>query len=364
LRYAFRCGNYEGEDVLCEVDDVDLLPLKAGTLAHIRRELHKRLVWHDFTGKAVSLNLAFQPNTLERDYDLFMAYLPLTQDLIHIPSIRGWKARCKTSICWIDELWAADIPSLKPWLSALDAFDHIVTGYLGTVDALSHALKRPCHYLPIGVDALRLTPLVDRPRRVIDILSIGRRHAGLHEELLKFATRAGLFYVHDTFTGSYTEVEDHRVHRAMFANMAKRSRYFVVARAKATAPEETRGQIEIGLRYYEASAAGAVMIGEAPDCPSFRRLFDWPEVVVELSEDGADVVDVLSQLESHPEVVARISRRNAAEALLRHDWVYRWERILQIAGLEPSAKLMERKRRLSQLAHTGLAPDSQPTAAL
>jgi hypothetical protein len=45
-----------------------------------------------------------------------------------------------------------------------------------------------------------------------------------------------------------------------------------------------------------------------------------------------------------------ISRRNAKEALLHHDWVYRWKQILNIAGLKPTPKLEVREKRLKQMA--------------
>jgi hypothetical protein len=45
-----------------------------------------------------------------------------------------------------------------------------------------------------------------------------------------------------------------------------------------------------------------------------------------------------------------MSRRNAAEALLRHDWVYRWKQILEIAGLKPTMAMEARERRLLELA--------------
>ena len=67
---------------------------------------------------------------------------------------------------------------------------------------------------------------------------------------------------------------DYRQHRELFANMAKRSRYFLVSPAKIDRTDETRGQVEIGHRYFEGAAAGAVMIGQAAE---FRGL---PKVVL------------------------------------------------------------------------------------
>ena len=39
-----------------------------------------------------------------------------------------------------------------------------------------------------------------------------------------------------------------------------------------------------------------------------------------------------------------------AQALMRHDWVYRWEAILDAVGLVPSQGALERKDRLGKLA--------------
>jgi hypothetical protein len=136
----------------------------------------------------------------------------------------------------------------------------------------------------------------------------------------------------------------------MLANIAKRSRYFVVAPAKMDAPDETRDQIEVGLRYYEAAAAGAVMIGQTPACEPFRRLFDWPDAVIEVQSDGSDIADVLARLSAQPERLSEISRRNAMQALLRHDWVYRWKNILGIVGLEPAPEMEIRENKLRRLA--------------
>jgi RNA polymerase subunit RPABC4/transcription elongation factor Spt4 len=164
------------------------------------------------------------------------------------------------------------------------------------------------------------------------------------------AAKKEIFYVYDTFHATDAQVKDYRQHREMFANMAKRSRYFFVAPAKAYKPEEIKGQIEVGLRYYEASAAGAIMLGQVPYCESFNTMFDWPDAVIEIKPDGSDVADVLESLAAQPERLLEISRRNAIEALLRHDWVYRWKKILDIAGLKPTTELGIRENRLKQMA--------------
>src|SRR5208282_5407911 len=193
-------------------------------------------------------------------------------------------------------------PGHRHWLHALGQFDFVFVGLRGTVSALSQAVNRPCYWLPGGVDALRFSPLPEPAARVIDVYSIGRRYEGIHHEMLKAAERCELFYVHDTHVNvAHTEVYDHQQHRDLFAKIAKRSQYFVVAAAKMDALDERRGQVEIGHRYYEGAAAGTVMIGDAPDCEAYRELFGWPEAVVQIQPDGSDIMAVLSDLGSDPQ---------------------------------------------------------------
>jgi hypothetical protein len=129
----------------------------------------------------------------------------------------------------------------------------------------------------------------------------------------------------------------------------------MVAVAKVDLRAHTHNQIEVPFRYFEGAAAGCVLLGQSPDCNSFGEMFNWPDAVVELQPDGSDVIEVLSKLATQPETLARISRRNAAEALLRHDWVYRWKEILTIAGLEPTPAMKAREAQLQERAAMAMA---------
>jgi spore maturation protein CgeB len=302
--------------------------------------------------------MAFEPVRLAEDYDLFLAHLPLTQDLIQLSAIRGWKERCKRSLCWIDEEYAANLGAYKNWFSALDAFDHVVVGLGGTARALGEALNRTCHYVPGAVDAIRYSPYPGNPARVVDIYSVGRIREDVNEAFLAFSREKNWFYVHDTFLASHARVKDYRQHRQMHANMAKRSLYYHVAPAKMDDHPDSGGQIEVGFRYYEAAAAGTILVGQVPDCETFHTTFNWPDAVIHIREDGSDVPEVLSRLSADPKRLGEISRRNAAESLLRHDWVYRWKRIFEIAGLGETEGMKQREGRLREMARR--LGDAQP----
>jgi len=226
----------------------------------------------------------------------------------------------------------------------------VFVGYSGTVATLSEALGRPCHWLPGAVDAVRFSPYPRPAERVVDIYSIGRRWDPVHAALLKLAAKKEIFYLHDSFVASDTEVADHRQHRDLLANIAKRSHYFIVAPAKMDLPGETKGQVEIGYRFYEGAAAGCVLLGRRPQVESFEQLFDWSDAVIEIKVDGSDVVDTIMGLHAEPDRVHQIRGRNAAQALLRHDWAYRWKQMLGVAGIPPSPGMAAREARLKELA--------------
>jgi hypothetical protein len=351
-KHAYRCGLYEAQDVLVEIDDVDLIRLDITTWgAWLGEYWLRRPLYHDRSSKLIFANPGLKRVRLSKDYDVFIVVCATFEDLPYINAIERWRDHCKTSVCWLDELWVSEIPNYKYWLPALGQFDYVFVGCKGTVSPLSHAANRTCFWLPGGVDALRFSPFSYPTPRLVDVYSIGRRYEGIHQEMLKAAQRAEIFYVHDTQVGGgLTEVSDYRQHRELFANIAKRSRYFVVTAAKMGQIDYTQGQVELGYRYYEGAAAGTVMIGDVLDCDAYRELFGWPEAVIRMLPDGSDTMAVLSELGSNPERMAAISRRNTKEALLRHDWLHRWNEMFRIAGIEPSPRKAVRDQRLKDLA--------------
>lgn len=348
---AYQCALFEAQDVLLGTDSVDLIAPKPGRGFQFKHLWQRRLLYRDVTRQLIHQNPGLHRTSLRREYDLFVVVCQCYSDLLYINAIDNWKERCKTTVCWLDELWVADLPRFKYWLHFLKEFDHVFVGYKETAAELSRILNRTCHWLPGGVDAIRFSPYPSPGVRAVDVYSVGRRWSGIHHALLRTASSKEIFYIYDTVAGvANLEPHDYEHHRDLYANLAKRSQYFVVAPAKMDAPEETQGQVEIGYRYFEGAAAGAVMIGQRADCEAFRESFNWPDVVIEIQPDGSDVHDVLSRLRQEPERISTISRRNAAEALLHHDWLYRWKKIFRVSGIEPSPGMVAREQHMKDLA--------------
>ena len=331
-KQVFHSSLYEAEDVLVETNDVDLIFLEPDVGFEWRNRWLSRLAFRDVSERLVLANQGVRRTRLTRDYDLFVAVCQSYEDLLFINSIHDWKNRCRISVCWIDEVWANTLRKYRHWMSAFRKFDHVFVSLRDTVGPLSKAIGQPCHWIPGAVDTLRFTPHLSHAPRVIDVLGLGRRCERVHQALRRMASTNGMLYLHDTFAAAEAAAFDAREHRELLARLSQRSRYFLVAPAKMNADAETQGQVDIGFRYFEGAAAGAVMIGQATDCASFRELFDWQDSVIEIQPDGSDVVAILRSLDGQPERLRQMSQRNAAEALLRHDWVHRWQRIFEVAG--------------------------------
>jgi spore maturation protein CgeB len=352
---AFRMGMREAQDVLAECDNVEFIHLEADNGFAFKERWLVPLVYRDVSNKLASwLNPGLKPVELKKEYDLFILVCPRWRDVWYANAIEGWKDRCKTSICWIDELWSKSLPHIEHWLPALKQFDHVFVGTDGSGEPLSQSIGHPCHQIYGGVDTMRFSPYPNPPERVIDVYSVGRKLEEMHQALLKLASRKEIFYLHDTLTSpsqtGESQSPNHREHRNMYANTAKRSLFYTVSPAKVNFQDETGGQVSVAFRYFEGAAAGAALLGQAPDCEAFRQMFNWPDAVIEVLPDGSDTAEIVSDLIAQPQKLAAINRRNAVETLLRHDWIYRWEHIFNTAGIDISQGLHDRKTQLKKIA--------------
>ncbi|MBE0656962.1 MAG: glycosyltransferase [Bryobacteraceae bacterium] len=348
-RAPFQCYRYEAQDVLCEADDVDLLSIEPGESFSWREQPLRRLMWHPPGRAAVRLNPGLKKARLDRNYDLFVAVCESWWDLLYINAVDGWQRKCRTSVLWLDELFVGMLRRYRHWLPSLKRFDHIVLGHLRSVEEVSRILGRQCHWAPPAVDVLRFAPPEDSCLRPIGVLSIGRRHEGIHAALKSYMPRRGDFYLYDTLQGVSMTVNNPREHREVYAEKLRRSRVLLVGPGMM-GESEAAGEHVVGARFFEGAAAGAILAGERPRCDEFELLFDWADTVIELDPSGGDTEKILEGFFADPARVVQARRNNVAECARRHDWIHRWRQIYDIAGIPASQGMLKRERQLEELA--------------
>jgi len=343
---VWRCPFREFERILQEVDAVDVVAPKP-TKAY-RYGISAAMRLGEFAN--LPLNPGIPTTRLNREYDMFITVCERPGELLHLKALEGLREKCKTTVCWLPEFYVKDIPLFKSSLGILKEFDYVIFMFVVN-EPFRKLINGKGHYLPGGVDTLSFCPYPNPPARSIDVLSIGRRAPQTHKALLQMAREDGKFYIYDTINA--LKAYDLDEHRSMMANMAKRSRYFIVSPGKFDKPEETGGQSEFGYRYFEAAAPGTIMIGMRPyNNKEFDELFTWPDAVIEVPFTSDEIVSVIHELDNQPERQMKMRQRNITECLLKHDWVYRWESILGLVGMQPLTSLQKRKQVLQDLAST------------
>jgi len=340
---VWRCPFQEFQKIIQEVDSVDVIAPIAKSWYPTGKRAALRLGEY----VKIPINPGVPQVTVDQDYDMFFAICDGPSDLLHLTSVKHWRARCKVSVCWLVEFYVREMDGYKSCMEVLREFDYVV--FMFTVnEPFQKAIKGRGQYLPAGIDTLRFCPYPRPPVRSIDVLSIGRRAPAIHNALLQMAKEEGKFYVYDTINA--LRAYDLDEHRFMFANMAKRSRYFIVSPGKFDSTEQTGGQSEFGYRYFEAAAPGTIMIGMRTNNKEFDKIFNWEDAVIEVPFTSDEIVSVIRELDKQPERQRRISQTNVLQCLLNHDWVYRWEAVLKFVGMEPLPLLHARKQKLMDIA--------------
>jgi hypothetical protein len=340
---------YEFEDVIDSVDRVDILTPDFQWNSRLSKFFYKGT---NYVRSHLSLRHAPAISSLEieRDYDLFFCFLNFAYEVPEFKQLKNLRRRCKRAACIFTELWTSHVEQHRRSLEVLDdlGFDCIFPHHSSCLPALQQLLRTPSYCLPLAVDCLRFTPYPRFPARTIDCYSMGRRSPFTHQTLLDLAAKEGFFYVYDT--AARGALIDWKEHRALLANTIARSRYFISYKP-ALRTDVVIGKDEcIATRTFEGAAGGTVMLGIPPDCPEYSEYFDWPDATIQIPYNCGNIGEVIAELESDPERLARVRRNNMVQSLLRHDWVYRWEFILRALNMQPTSQLRSRQEKLQSIA--------------
>lgn len=347
--FIFNSCLFELEDLIKEVDLADVIAPPAYSF---KGKVIKKIVKNStqYIKMIAHFNPYLQPIYLEQEYDLFLAILDFPQNLSSINLLKNRQQKCYFSVCYLIEIWHKDLPNLKNFIEFFQDFDLICLGHSEIVNDVQKIIDRPCIYLPPGVNAVKFCPDLVRSDRSIDLVTLGRRSEIVHQALLELAEQKKFFYYYDYIGGAEQRNNRHQEHRTLIANLLKNSRYFIANYAKINQLQETHGQREIGYRFFEGAAAGSVLLGCSPDNIAFKHYFDWDNVIIPIDFDEHNIVKIITELDSQPELLKQIQTDNVVNSLLKHDWVYRWEEILRELGMSITPGMKQRKHQLKEMA--------------
>ena len=356
--YRFQAANcciYELEDLITDLESAELFSPIPNRPFNIARKLYRGTKYISGSDKiAQSISPFPHELVLEQEYDLLFAVLDNPWQFHLLEQIKGWREKCRHKACFITEMWQPDLENRRLFKEPWSSFERVFLGVTQCVADLDQLVESTVTYVPPAVDTLRFSGYPNPPKRSIDVSYVGRRAPIIHDALVERAAKDNFFYYHDTLRGKL-EIGNPREHRILLAKLFQRSRYNITNYAKFNSTEETGGTQEIGYRFFEGAAAGTVMVGLPPAGEAFPHYFDWEDPIVRIDLNSAnvgdEVVEAIAELDAQPEKLRRMSLRNTANCLLKHDWSYRWRDMLAAFDIKPSTATIEREKYLHELAN-------------
>ena len=130
--------------------------------------------------------------------------------------------------------------------------------------------------------------------RVIGFSAYGRRHPKVHEAVSQFCVAKGLYYDYTTHGRSHPTAEPLQLLK-QFAWHLCHSRFTFCWPVEITNPDRAGSLSPITCRWFEAAAAGAVVLGQPPTNPHFREVFG--DNCVTPIDPNASVEEIIAQLD-------------------------------------------------------------------
>lgn len=192
-------------------------------------------------------------------------------------------------------------------------------------------------FLPLATDVLKQD--LNLQHRPIDILSYGRGNQDVHHVLHDRYGKLGSdrFYHYSTFF--QPEVHDQQEHIDLLENLLNRSKVSLCFEASDVG--RFMGYSPILYRWFEAWAAGCTVVGKKPTGQGVAELMQWENSAIDLPNSPSDWIPFFEDLLEDESTLQRNAERNYREALLQHDWRYRFREMFSTVGLETPETLVE-----------------------
>ena len=342
-RHLSRSHAYEFEGVIQQMERTTVW---APSHSALSTPMVKAKNWLSYRNKmAAHMPTGLNYPSMAQEHDIFFMSCAHLRDLNLLDCAGEWRKKSRFAVAWVQELWINAMDDLGALVNRLDQFDLVVCSFVETTSVLQEMLNTKVIYEPWGVDVLKFAPRGKGPARAIDAMSVGVRHPSTHDKLVQYYNANGGFYLYETTAGR-AEMPSTEKHRENFIGQIQRAQFFFSYIAKIDRAEERGEQVEFGLRYLEAAAAGAILLGDVIDSDAFERHLGWEDAVFPFAYNCPDPGAVIDDLLAQPERIEAARLRNIEQCLLRHDHLYRWELILEEAGLAPTEAMAARRQKI------------------
>lgn len=242
--------------------------------------------------------------------------------------LRGWQGRARSSVVYLFDTLPSQVPLVRRLFSGPE-WSLRVNSFSDAGPLLERATGQPWCQVDqaVTLSFFEAPTLEGRP---IHFSAYGRRHPKVHEAVRAFCRKCGLYYDFTTHDRSGPTADPLTLFR-QYAWHLSHSLFTFCWPVEVTHPARAGNLSPITCRWFEAAAAGAVALGQAPKNPHFREIFGEDFVTpIGLGGSAEDILRALEGIWRNREALfdrATAIRQRLAPTL---DWSCRVQRMQQM----------------------------------
>ena len=208
-------------------------------------------------------------------------YILMGPENYRLDLYKNWELKNKIKILYLYDTLPGQYPLIKKLFSN-NTWDVLITSFNDAVDDLQRITGRKWLCIEQAADTSLFQP-VSIKERLIHFSSYGRRYPVLHETLKEFCLSNELYYDYTTHDAKHPVVDATELYR-QYAWHITHSVFTLSWPVELTNPARAGHLHPITCRWFEAAAAGTVILGKSPA----NAVFDeWigRELVVDLNPE-------------------------------------------------------------------------------
>ena len=206
---------------------------------------------------------------------------------------KGWQKSAKKKVIYIYDTLPMQMDTIKRLFSN-DDFDVCITSFEEAIPALEKVTKRKWYTLAQAAppELFRSLPIEER---LIHFSNYGRRLPLFHNALIEFCRSNNLYYDYTTHDAKHPVADPSELYK-QYAWHLNHSLFNVCWPVELTNPQRAGYLRPITGRWFEAGLSGCIIIGKAPDNPSFNTQLD------------KDMVEYIDPFESKEKIFKRLDQ--------------------------------------------------------
>jgi hypothetical protein len=212
-----------------------------------------------------------------------------------------------------------------------------------------HGRVRTVGVVPPMLDVLAFPVRKELEHRTIDVFCPGKVPAAQNELLRAWAQRSeGSYQPNIGQLGAVTSVDQHR---KIFTSMATRARLFVTNHSTYGGRRGLHRGVD--TRFFEAMAAGCVLVGDLPVESRMFAEYVAPAEPLGFPFDRKRIPEAVLEALDDPEQSQRRGAVSRATALRNNDVAHRWRQMAEAVGISVAPGIEARIAQLAELAEHG-----------